>query len=284
MAADEAMKWYWHATGLVSPPPEPLLWIASLRAAAERNRSSGVLDDPSRAHPTPPALEKHALRRVELSGLPAAEELRFESEFEPRDPEIRERYLAVAPNRTARALLWRHAEGPRPTLIVIHGYGMGRPAIDARAFDVVRLHEHLGLDVALVTLPLHGKRAAGRRSGAGFLDAHPLATNAAFEQAVWELRRLAGWLRAQGSPALGVHGMSLGGYTAALFASIERGLACVVPLVPAVSLQAVSRREPLARGAAHARGRSVSTTPCSRRRGPRTSRCGTGRAWRPRAG
>jgi hypothetical protein len=35
-----------------------------LRAAAERNRSSGVLDDPLRAHLTPPALEKHALRRV----------------------------------------------------------------------------------------------------------------------------------------------------------------------------------------------------------------------------
>jgi dienelactone hydrolase len=256
VAADEAMKWYWHATGLISPPPEPLLWIASLRAAAERNRSSGVLDDPSRAHPTPPALEKHALRRVALSGLPPAEELRFESEFEPRDPEIRERYLAVAPNRTARALLWRHAGGPRPTLIVIHGYGMGRPAIDARAFDVTRLHRRLGLDVALVTLPLHGARAAGRRSGAGFLDAHPLATNAAFEQAIWELRRLAGWLRAQGSPALGVHGMSLGGYTAALFASIERGLACAVPLVPAVSLQAIlgASRSPEARRAREAIG------------------------------
>jgi hypothetical protein len=239
VAADEAMKWYWHASGLISPPPDPRLWLESLRAAAERNRSSGVLDDPSLAHPRPPSLEKHALRRIALSGLPAAEELRFESEFEPRDAEIRERYLAVAPNRTARALLWRHAEGPRPSLILIHGYGMGRAALDARAFDVPRLHQRLGLDVALVTLPLHGVRAAGRRSGAGFLDAHPLATNAAFEQAVWELRRLAGWLRAQGAPALGVYGMSLGGYTAAVFASIERGLACAVPLVPAVSLCAI---------------------------------------------
>jgi hypothetical protein len=239
VAADEAMKWYWHAAGLVSPPPEPLLWIESLRAAAERNRAAGIAADPALAHPTPPALEKHTLRRLELAGLPSAEDLRFESEFEPRDPEIRERWLAVAKNRTARALLWRHPEGPRPTLIVIHGYGMGRPGFDARAFEVPRLHRQLGLDIALVTLPLHGARAAGRRSGAGFLDAHPLATNAAFEQAIFELRRLAGWLRGQGAPAVGVYGMSLGGYTAALFASLERGLACAVPLVPAVCLPAI---------------------------------------------
>jgi dienelactone hydrolase len=239
VAADEAMKWYWHATGLVSPPPDPSLFIESLHKAAERNRASGVLDDPSLAHPAPPALEKHTLRRFELTGLPSAEELCFESEFEPRDPEVRERYLGVAANRTARALLWRQRASPRPVLILIHGYGMGRPGLDARAFDVPRLHQSLGLDIALVTLPLHGARAAGRRSGAGFLDAHPLATNAAFEQAIWELRRLCGWLRAEGAPAVGVHGMSLGGYTAALLASLERGLSCVVPLVPAVSLPAV---------------------------------------------
>jgi hypothetical protein len=239
VAADETMKWFWHVTSLVSPPPAPLLWIESLREAAARNRESGVLADPTLAHPTPPALEKHTLHRIELSGLPSAEEIRFESEFQPRDTAVRESYGAARANRTARALLWRHADGPRATLIVIHGYGMGRPAFDARAFDVPHLHQRLGLDVALFTLPLHGARARGRRSGAGFLDAHPLATNAAFEQSVWDLRRLAGWLRGAGAPALGVYGMSLGGYTAALFASVERGLACAVPLVPAVSLPAL---------------------------------------------
>ncbi len=239
VATDESMKWFWHATSLVSRPPAPAAWLDALRAAAERNRSEGVLESPARAHPMPPALEKVELRRRELPGLPAAEWLRFESEFEPRDPEVRERYLACRPNRTTQALLWRHADGARPTLVVIHGYGMGRPALDARAFDVAWLHKTLGLDVALVTLPLHGARAAGRRSGAGFLDAHPLQTNCAFGQAIWDLRRLTGWLRREGTPAVGVFGMSLGGYTAALFASLERGLACVVPWVPAVSLPAL---------------------------------------------
>jgi len=239
VAADESMKWFWHAGTLLSPPPPPGEWIDALHAAAERNRRDGVLEDPARAHPLPPALEKPELRRLELPGLPTAERLRFESEFEPREPELRERWGALAANRTAQAVLWRHAGERRPVLIVIPGYGMGRPALDARALEVPWLYRTLGLDVALVTLPLHGARAIARRSGAGFLDGHPLQTNAAFGQAIWDLRRLAGWLRAEGAPALGVYGMSLGGYTAALFASLEPGLACAVPYVPAVSLPAL---------------------------------------------
>jgi hypothetical protein len=239
VAADESMKWVWHATSLVSPPPAPASWIDDVRAAAERNRREGILADPARAHPEPPALEKCTLGRTELAGLPAADLLRFESEFEPRDPEIRDAYLALEANRTARAWVWRHPGERRPTLIVIHGYGMGRPGFDARALGVPWLFRGLGLDVVQVTLPLHGARASGRRSGGGFLDGHPLVTNAAFGQAVWELRRIVGWLRREGAPAVGVYGMSLGGYTAALFASLERGLACAVPHVPAVSLPGV---------------------------------------------
>jgi hypothetical protein len=239
VATDESMKWVWHATSLMARPPPPATWIDAVRAAAERNQAGGVLAVPARAHPAPPALEKCELRRIELAGLPAADLLRFESEFVPRDPEVRESYLALERNRTAQALVWRHGRERRPALIVIHGYGMGRPALDARAFEVPWLFRTLGLDVVLVTLPLHGARAAGRRSGAGFLDGHPLVTNAAFDQAIWDLRRIAGWLRAEGAPALGVFGMSLGGYTAALFASLERGLACAVPYVPAVSLPKV---------------------------------------------
>jgi dienelactone hydrolase len=239
VATDESMKWLWHATSLVSPPPAPGAWIDALRAAAERNRGAGVLEDPARAHPAPPALDKCELLRRELPGLPAADLLRFESGFVPRDPEVREAYLALDANRTAQALVWRHRGERRPALIVIHGYGMGRPLLDAHALEVPWLFRTLGLDVVLVTLPLHGARAAGRRSGAGFLDGHPLVTNAAFEQAIWDLRRIAGWLRSEGAPAVGVYGMSLGGYTAALFASLERGLACAVPYVPAVSLPGV---------------------------------------------
>jgi hypothetical protein len=98
------------------------------------------------------------------------------------------------------------------------------------------LHGELGLDVALYALPLYGPR--GRRAGGGWLASHPLHASAALAQTVWDLRRLAGWLRSQGAPLLGVAGFGLGGHAAALFASLDTGLASVLLLSPVVALDA----------------------------------------------
>jgi len=134
--------------------------------------------------------------------------------------------------------------GPRPTLIAIHGFGMGRLHADLawlrlRGLDLAGLHRDLGIDVAYLILPFHGPRAAGAVSGTGFFDAHPLVAAAALGQAVWDVRRVAGWLRAQGVPALGVQGLSLGGCVASLCASLDASLACAMPMIPAVDLAGV---------------------------------------------
>jgi hypothetical protein len=221
--------------GRISPGGSAGFVVSRLRAAAERNRERGWLEAPAEAHARPPALEKPVLTRINLRGVGGAVHVAFESEFEPLDAEVRDSYLAVTPNRQAHALLFRD-EIPRPTLICIHGYGFGRFAVDARCFEVRELRRRLPIDVVLYTLPLHGRRARGRRSGAGFLDGDPLWTNAAMAQAAWELRRLAGWLRSEGAPLVGVQGMSLGGYTTALIASLDERLACAVPRIPASSL------------------------------------------------
>ena len=252
---DLGLQWVWHVTALVQPAPPAAAIRADLEAAALRNADGGILHDPAQAHATPPALEKLERREVTVRGAGAATELCWESEFSARDPEIRVAWAEHGPNRIARAHVYRHAGGPRPTLVCLHGYGMGRDVWDARALEAAWLHEGLGLDVALVTLPLHGPRADGSRSGAGLLDGHPLALNAGIEQAVWDTRRLIGWLRREGAPAVGVLGMSLGGYTAAVLASVERGLACAVPWIPAADFTRIlaagrSRSEQAARAAA----------------------------------
>ena len=94
-------------------------------------------------------------------------------------------------------------------------------SLDLRAFG--HYHKILGLNVLIPVLPLHGPRRIGRRSGDGFLGGEVLDTVHAETQAIWDIRRMIGWLRGQGALSVGATGLSLGGYTTALLAGIEAG-------------------------------------------------------------
>jgi dienelactone hydrolase len=82
-------------------------------------------------------------------------------------------------------------------------------------------------------LPLHGPRRTGWISGDGYFSGDCLDTVHAQAQAVWDVRRLLAWLRARGADEIGIYGLSLGGYTAALLAALEPGLRCVIAGIPA---------------------------------------------------
>lgn len=258
VASDEVLALVWQTARRLQARPDRARIAADVRAAADRNREHAWTEHPERAYFAPPPLEKLQLTRVALRGAGDAEHLSFTSEFEPVDPEVRESWLARRENRTAHVHLWRGRAEPRPTLVCLHGYRQGRVALDALAWDVRRLSGGFGLDVALFVLPLHGPRAHGWRTGAGFLDAHPSETSAALAQTVWDLRRFVGWLRSQGAPTLGIAGYGLGGYAAALFASLEPGLASALLLAPVVALDAFAARltPPAQRAEARAAGLS----------------------------
>jgi hypothetical protein len=244
VAADLALATAWEATAYFRRVPALAGAAADVEQALARWNERGLLAAPERAHALPPPLEKVSVEPLTVRGAGDVEMLSFASEFEPADPEIAQAYQAEHANRTARVVLLRHRGGaPRPVLISVHGFGMGRLASDfpwlrVRGWDLVGLHRELGVDVAYAILPFHGPRTDGP-SGAGFFDRHPLFAPSALAQAVWELRRLVGWLRAQGAPAVAVHGISLGGCTAALLASLDATLAAAVPMTPAVDLAAI---------------------------------------------
>jgi dienelactone hydrolase len=212
--------------------------------ARELFRDRGWLEKPADYHQRPPELSERdvRLRPLSLRGL-GYEHLRFESGYEPHPDEPgRGRWLSYAPNRTAHAWVLRHAGEARPWLVCVHGYQMGAPAIDLRAFRTAHLHYRLGLNVALPVLPLHGPRKIGRMSGDGFLSANFLDTVHAEAQAMWDLRRLLSWIRAQGAPQVGAHGLSLGGYNTALLASLDAELACAIPGIPATDFTRLTWR------------------------------------------
>jgi pimeloyl-ACP methyl ester carboxylesterase len=167
-------------------------------------------------------------------------DLRYPSDYEPFMAAARDLHLRAAENLTAHARWWTSGQG-RPTIVMIHGWGGGNHWVTQRTFAVPYWLRH-GYDVAAFVLPFHGDRApAALRSGAGFPSGDPLRTNEGFGQAIHDLRALATFLRGRGASAVGALGMSLGGYTTALWASIAGpgepgGLDFAVAMIPAVAM------------------------------------------------
>ena len=194
---------------------------------------AGWLDDPAGRHPGPatvPDGDVTVERGVEV--------LRFDSGWQP-DPDEpgADRWRSFTDNATVPVRLLRHPGGPRPWLVAVHGQGMGRPG-DARMLRVRRLHERLGVNVALPVLPLHGSRAAGFAPDQQFVSNLFLVNNVlGLTQSIWDVRRLLLWLReAQGAPAVGAFGLSLGSYVCSVLSTVEGSLASVVAVVPTSDL------------------------------------------------
>ncbi len=133
---------------------------------------------------------------------------------------------------------WVHERArPRGTVIALHGFSMGTPRLDAWALfaeDWFRA----GLDVALLTLPYHGARTprGARFSGQPFAAPDPAALHAAVRRAIYEIHVLRAWLRARTALPVGLLGLSLGGYLAALTAGLVADLDFVIPMVPPVCI------------------------------------------------
>jgi pimeloyl-ACP methyl ester carboxylesterase len=205
--------------------------------------NAGTLDAPSRFFPIPTVPD------VTLSPIGDGPlgtqivDLSFASDYAPFHPAARAAYLSVTENQTAHARWWTSDRG-RPTIVMLHGWGGGNYWVTARTFVVPYWLRH-GYDVVAFQLPFHGERAPNTgqvvKSGALFPSPNPLRTNEGFGHAIYDLRALALFLRSRGAATVGVMGMSLGGYTTALWASVAGdgdpgGVDFAVAIIPAVSM------------------------------------------------
>lgn len=227
----------------VTPSSEP----AALRQAVEESDTAyqyysdcGYLEDPASFHSRPPEITSADLQALRVRGEDC-EIMQFASEFEPAAGlPGRDRWLSYTENHTAHALLLRRDE-PAPWLVCVHGFGMGNLEKDFRTLRTAHIHHDAGVNVALFTLPVHGPRAPGGFNGEKFFGISALDFIHAETQAIWDLRRLIGWIRQQGATQVGVYGLSLGAYTSAVLSSIEDNLACVIAGVPPTDM--VAHRE-----------------------------------------
>ena len=167
----------------------------------------------------------------------ACRDLSFDSPFVPLNPRLHERWRRHRHNSVAHARHWTHDEGPRPTLVAIHGFGAEAHWLNEWFFQLPDLYA-MGYDVMLFTLPFHGPRQ-GRLSpfsGHGFFAGGVEGIAEAVGQAVLDFRIFLDHLLRQGAPRVGVTGISLGGYTSAMLAAVEPRLHFVLPNVPVASL------------------------------------------------
>jgi len=208
--------------------------ISILSSLSRRYRDA--VDAPEVFFPQPPAPDVD-ISPVRGFGGGQALDLRWPSAYEPFAAEVATAHLSWESNDFAHTRLFAHSR-PRATIVLIHGYLGGDHGFEERAWPVRWLFDK-GLDVALFVLPLHGaRRPAGRPK---FPSSDPRLTIEGFRQTVWDFRSLQTFLTARGSPTVGVMGMSLGGYSAALLSTLVADLAFAIPFIPLASIADFAR-------------------------------------------
>ncbi len=209
---------------------EHLRFYAGLAAAKDPQLSFPAPQSPPRvsSRPANPVAEWVAHGNVST--------IRFQSSFQAVNPAMRDQCSGFVRNNVVHAQHWRHSDGPRPTLCLIHGF-MGSAYLFNGLFFSLPWFYRCGYDVLLYTLPFHGRRAEKYSpfSGHGYF-AHGMAGFAeAMAQAVHDFRSLLDYLEYTGVDRIALTGMSLGGYTSALIASVDDRIQAVIPNVPVVA-------------------------------------------------
>jgi hypothetical protein len=203
----------------------------------EHHDHRGVTDDPFTHHDDPPAPDEYDIVPRTLDGGDG-EWMTFASEWEPH-PQApgRQRWLDDTVNGTVHVALLRHHDGPRPWVMFIHGAEMGRARLDAKMLRARRLHEELGVNVAMPVLPRHGPRNVREGAIRGNFPGLEMGDNVhGLSQAIWDVRRVLTWIRTQEPTAIGVYGFSLGAYVASLLGGLEPRLDALVIGCPVVDL------------------------------------------------
>jgi pimeloyl-ACP methyl ester carboxylesterase len=211
------------------------------RRAAQFYAELATGQDPDVVFPPPP---KHVpVRARPISRLRWApqvlsvDQLSFVSPHRIRYPGAAERYSAHTRNSIARAMHWRHDDGPKPTIIVVHGFTGSPHWLNSGFFSLPWVYGH-GCDVVLTILPFHGRRndRPAPFDGSGLFSEGLATFTEAMMQSVCDLRVLIDYLQGTGVEHVGITGLSLGGYLTALMAGLEPRLHFAIPNCPVVEM------------------------------------------------
>ncbi len=233
---------------LLATTVAPVVVAGALRHADSRNERAhlnfyaelAAQRDPAKSFPAPTDSPRVSSRPAgplaEWVARGTVDNIAFASSFTAINPALRKQWGAWRSNNIVRAQHWRHDDGPRPTLCVVHGF-MGSSYLANGRFFSLPWYYRSGYDVVMYTLPFHGKRAEKLSpfSGFGYFTGGLSGFAEAMAQAVHDFRSIVDYLRHTGVDRIALTGISLGGYTSALVASVEDRLEAVIPNCPVVT-------------------------------------------------
>ena len=223
----------------------PAVIATSVRSGSERASLGFYAElaaerDPEKSFPTPTHMPRVTARRAnrfaERLARGRVDNISFPSSFRAINPAMRARWSSWRSNNVVHAQHWRHADGPHPTLCVIHGF-MGSSYLANGRFFTLPWYYRSGYDVLMYTLPFHGPRAEkfSLFSGFGYFAGGLGGFAEAMAQAVHDFRSIIDYLRHTGVDRIALTGISLGGYTSALLAAVDDRLEAVIPNCPVVT-------------------------------------------------
>ena len=204
------------------------------RAAVEFYADVARTADIDSLFPAPPKdvpVRNRTIARLRYApAVTNVESLTFISPYRVLWPEIRERFESHSRNTIGRAMHWRHDDGPRPTIIFVHGFTGSPYRFNSEFFQLPWYYRH-GCDVVLAVLPFHGGRndLTGLFDGSGLFSDGVATFTEAMLQSITDLRVLIDYLEGTGVERIGITGLSLGGYVTGLMAEVEPRLQFAIP-------------------------------------------------------
>ncbi len=187
-------------------------------------------------------------RARKLNPLDRFDTLSWRSAHVPRSAAYARRHQGeYAKNLTAWARWLRPRSGRRRS-ILLHVHGWLEPGSWIEEGTLLPIfYRELGVDVAHIQLPFHGRRSpAGQLfHGEWFWTADLVRSLEAVTQAVTDVRSAMAYFRALGYQEVGVSGLSLGGCIAMLLACVEPAPDYVVPMIAHLELAEAVEEAPI---------------------------------------
>ena len=235
---------------LVSAAMLPKIAAAAVRpvdASAEREAlrfyaDLGAAQDPESSFPAPTEVPR-------VSSMPAnpiaewmahgrVHNIKFKSSFEAINPAVREHRRGYARNNVVRAQHWvPRRRSPPDAVRGPRFHGIGLPV---RTACSSRCHGSTGRATTSCSTHCRSMESAPRRispfSGYGYFADGFAGFAEAMAQAVHDFRSVMDYLEHTGVDRIALTGMSLGGYTSALVASVDDRVQAVIPNVPVVDV------------------------------------------------